>query len=257
MLENLKWREVPRLPAGPGEVEIRVLATGLNFRDVLNALGMYPGDPGPLGNECAGVITAVGDGVTDFAVGDEVVAMINQSFATYVIAPALQTVKKPANLTFAEAATIPVTFLTAEYALVNQSRLKPGERVLVHAATGGVGMAALQLARRRGAEIFATAGSPSKRALALELGAHHVSDSRSLSFVEDFKRDTAGEGVDIVLNSLAGDFIPSSLGLLRSGGRFVEIGKTGIWDAQAVARDYPGLEYFPLYLGEVTAAERC
>jgi acyl transferase domain-containing protein/NADPH:quinone reductase-like Zn-dependent oxidoreductase/short-subunit dehydrogenase/aryl carrier-like protein len=255
VLENLRWREVLRLPPGPGEIELRVLATGLNFRDVLNALGMYPGDPGPLGNECAGVITAVGEGVTDFAIGDEVVAMIDQSFATYVIAPVLQTVKKPANLTFAEAATIPVTFLTAEYAFVNLSRIKPGERVLVHAATGGVGMAALQLARRRGAEIFATAGSPSKRALALELGAHHVSDSRSLAFVDDVKRDSGGEGVDIVLNSLAGDFIPASLGLLRQGGRFVEIGKTGIWDAQKVASEYPGLEYYPLYLGEVTAAD--
>ncbi|MET0792004.1 MAG: SDR family NAD(P)-dependent oxidoreductase, partial [Polyangiaceae bacterium] len=255
VLGNLKWREVPRLPPGPNQVEIRVLATGLNFRDVLNALGMYPGDPGPLGNECAGVISAIGPGVETLAVGDEVVSMIDQSFASYVLAPAILTVKKPANLTFAEAATIPVTFLTAEYALFHQSRMKKGDRVLIHAATGGVGMAAMQLARRVGAEIFATAGSPAKRALALALGADHLSDSRSLSFVEDFKHATGGEGVDIVLNSLAGDFIPASLGLLRAGGRFVEIGKTGIWDAQAVAKAFPGLEYYPLYLGEITQAE--
>ena len=255
VLGNLKWREVPRIPPGPGQVEIRVLATGLNFRDVLNALGMYPGDPGPLGNECAGIVAAVGAGVQDLVPGDEVVSMIDRSFATYVLAPAMLTVKKPPNLSFAEAATIPVTFLTAEYALFNQSRMKKGDRVLIHAATGGVGMAAMQLARRVGAEIFATAGSPAKRALALALGADHISDSRSLSFVEDFNAVTGGEGVDIVLNSLAGDFIPSSLGLLREGGRFVEIGKTGIWDEKAVADAFPGREYYPLYLGEVTAAE--
>ena len=255
VLENLRFRAVPRVPPGPGQVEIRVLATGLNFRDVLNALGMYPGDPGPLGNECAGVISAVGPGVTELVVGDEVVAMVDQSFATFVLAPAILTVKKPSNLTFAEAATIPVTFLTAEYALFTQSRMKKGDRVLVHAATGGVGMAAMQLARRVGAEIFATAGSPAKRAMALALGADHLSDSRSLAFVDDFRNATHGEGVDIVLNSLAGDFIPASLGLLRAGGRFVEIGKTGIWDAAAVAKAYPGLEYYPLYLGEVTQAE--
>jgi NADPH:quinone reductase-like Zn-dependent oxidoreductase/aryl carrier-like protein len=255
VLENLRWREVPRTPPGPREVEIRVLATGLNFRDVLNALGMYPGDPGPLGNECAGIVTAVGEGVADLAVGDEVVAMIDQSFATFVIAPANMTVLKPSNLTFAEAATIPVTFLTAEYGLSSLGRMGKGDRVLVHAATGGVGMAAMQLALRAGAEIFATAGSPAKRALARALGAHHVSDSRSLSFADDFARATNGEGVDIVINSLAGDFIPTTLGLLRPGGRFIEIGKTGIWDEAAVKAKYPGVEYYPLYLGEVTAAD--
>jgi NADPH:quinone reductase-like Zn-dependent oxidoreductase/aryl carrier-like protein/phage tail protein X len=254
VLENLALVPVERRAPGPGEVEIRVAATGLNFRDVLNALGMYPGDPGPLGNECAGVVSAVGEDVTDFAVGDEVVSMIDASFATYVVAPAELTVRKPANLSFVEAATIPVTFLTVEYALAHLARVRPGERVLVHAATGGVGMAALQLARRMGAEIFATAGTPAKRELALALGAHHVSDSRSLAFVDDVRRDSRGEGVDVVLNSLAGEFIPGSLDLLRAGGRFVEIGKTGIWDEAAVAKSFPGVAYHTLYLGEVTRA---
>ncbi|QRR36015.1 type I polyketide synthase [Hydrogenophaga sp. YM1] len=254
-LDRLALLPVPREAPGPGEVEIRVHATGLNFRDVLNALGMYPGDPGPLGNECAGVVCAVGEGVTDLAVGDEVVAMVDKSFATWVIAPAVMTVKKPPSLTFAEAATIPVTFLTAEYALRHLAGMKKGDRVLVHAVTGGVGMAALQLARRAGAEVFGTAGSPAKRALATELGTHHLADSRSLSFVPDVRRDSKGEGVDIVLNSLAGDFIPASLGLLRPGGHFIEIGKTGIWDAAKVGAEFPGVHYHPLYLGEV-AAER-
>ncbi|MBX3611473.1 MAG: type I polyketide synthase [Hydrogenophaga sp.] len=253
-LDRLALVEVPRPAPGPGQVEIRVHATGLNFRDVLNALGMYPGDPGPLGNECAGVISAVGEGVTDLAVGDEVVAMVDRSFATWVIAPAVMAVLKPPGMTFAEAATIPVTFLTAEYALRHLAGMKKGDRVLVHAVTGGVGMAALQLARRAGAEVFGTAGSPAKRALARELGAHHLADSRSLSFAEDVMRDTNGEGVDIVLNSLAGDFIPESLRMLRRGGHFIEIGKTGIWDAATVAESFPGVHYHPLYLGEVAAA---
>lgn len=255
ILENLALVDAPREAPGAGEVELRVYATGLNFRDVLNALGMYPGDPGPLGNECAGVITAVGEGVDDLFVGDEVVTMIDKSFATYVIAPAMQTVRKPVNLSFVEAATIPVTFLTAEYALSHLAGVKRGDKVLIHAATGGVGMAAIQLARRAGAEIFGTAGSPAKRAMAAALGADHLSDSRSLVFADDFDRITNGDGVDIVLNSLAGDFIPTSLRLLKRGGHFIEIGKTGIWDAAAVAQAFPGVKYHPLYLGEVTAAQ--
>ena len=243
------------LPApGPGEVEIRVHATGLNFRDVLNALGMYPGDPGPLGNECAGVITAVGPGVTGLAVGDEVISMPARAFATRVIAPAVLTVPKPRSLTFAEAATIPVTFLTAEYALRHLGGMKRGDRVLIHSVAGGVGMAATQIARRAGAEIFGTAGSPAKRALARSLGVHHVADSRSVSFAADVMRDSGGKGVDIVLNSLAGDFIPASLGTLAPGGRFVEIGKTGIWNEAKVAAEYPGVQYHAFYLGELAAS---
>ena len=254
VLENLVLVPVERTPPGPGEIELRVAATGLNFRDVLNALGMYPGDPGPLGNECAGVVTAVGAGVDEFVVGDEVITMVDRSFATYAIARAALTVRKPNSLTFVEAATIPVAFLTAEYALMHLGRLKPGERVLIHAATGGVGMAAVQIARRAGAEIFGTAGTPAKRSLARTLGVNHVADSRSLTFAEDVRRDSGGGGVDVVLNSLAGDFIPESLRLLRGGGRFIEIGKTGIWDANTVGETFPGLEYYPLYLGEIARA---
>ncbi|MBC8088317.1 MAG: type I polyketide synthase, partial [Phycisphaerae bacterium] len=254
-LSNLALVPVPRAQPGHGELEIRVHATGLNFRDVLNALGMYPGDAGALGNECSGVVTAVGDGVPEFQIGDEVVSMVDRSFATYVIALANQTVIKPASLSFVEAATIPVTFLTAEYAMRTLANVQPGQRVLVHAATGGVGMAAIQLARQAGAVVFGTAGSPAKRAMALQLGATHVSDSRSLQFVEDFQNLQGFDGVDIVINSLAGDFIPSSLGLLKVGGHFIEIGKTGIWDTAAVASAFPGVQYHPLYLGEVTAAE--
>ena len=179
-------------------------------------------------------------GVTEFAVGDEVVAMVDRSFATWVVAPVSLTVRKPAAMSFAAAATVPVTFLTAQYALRDLAGIKRGDRVLIHAVTGGVGMAALQLALRAGAEVFGTAGTPAKRELARRLGAHHVGDSRSLSFAEDFRRASGGAGMDIVLNSLAGDFIPASLGLLRAGGHFIEIGKTGIWDAARVAASLSG-----------------
>ncbi|MBL8348625.1 MAG: type I polyketide synthase [Rubrivivax sp.] len=263
-LANLRLLTVPRAAPGPGEVEIRVFATGLNFRDVLNALGMYPGDPGPLGNECAGVISAVGPGVTEFAVGDEVVSMVDKSFATWAVAPVVMTVKKPREMEFAEAATVPVTFLTALHALRDLAGLKRGDRVLIHAVTGGVGMAALQLALRAGAEVYGTAGTPAKRALAKRLGAHHVGDSRSLSFAADFRHAMGNaraggnaqeaQGMDIVLNSLAGEFIPESLALLRPGGHFIEIGKTGIWNPAKVAEAYPGRHYHPLYLGELAAA---
>jgi len=254
-LSNLMRRVASRAKPGPGEVEIRIHATGLNFRDVLSALGMYPGDPGPLGNECTGVVTALGTGVNDLAVGDEVVSMTDRSFATWVTAPANLTVRKPFALSFSGAATIPVAFLTADHALNTLGNMGPGTRVLIHAITGGVGMAAAQLARLAGARIFGTAGTPAKRALARQLGAEVVGDSRSLSFVEDVRAATRGEGVDIVLNSLAGDFIPASLGLVRAGGRFVEIGKSDDWDAARVAERFPAVQYTRLYLGEVTAAD--
>ncbi len=253
-LSNLALIPAPRSAPGPGEVEIRVYATGLNFRDVLNALGAYPGDPGPLGNECAGIVTAVGEGVESLAVGDEVVSMTDRSFATWVIAPAVLTVRKPPSIGFAEAATLPVAFLTAEYALRDIGRIKSGDRVLIHAVTGGVGMAAAQIALAAGAEVIGTTSS-GKRELARALGVHHVFDSRSLSFVEDVKHVTHGTGVDIVLNSLAGDFIPASLGLTARGGRFVEIGKSDDWDVSKVNEAFPGVSYTRLYLGQITAAD--
>jgi acyl transferase domain-containing protein len=254
-LEQLMFAPLDRREPGPREIELRVLATGLNFRDVLNVLGAYPGDPGPLGNECAGVVTAVGPGVTRFVVGDDVVAMVDRSFATYCVAPEAMCVRKPPLVSHQEAATVPVTFLTADHALHVLAGIKAGDRVLVHAVTGGVGMAAAQIALRAGAIVYGTAGTAAKRALAQKLGVHFTSDSRSLVFVDDILRDSNGEGVDIVVNSLAGEFIPASLGLVRRGGTFVEIGKTEIWDAGTVAERYPGISYHALYLGDVAAAD--
>lgn len=255
MLENLSLDALNRAAPGPREVEIQVHASGLNFRDVLNALGMYPGDPGPLGNEVAGVVTAIGAEVTTLSVGDEVIAMPRRGMASYVIASETLTVRKPASLSFAEAATIPVTFLTADFSLHRLAQLAPGQRVLIHAATGGVGMAAIQLAKRAGAEIIGTAGSPAKRSLARQLGAHHVFDSRSVSFAADVEQLVGSRGVDVAVNSLAGDFIPATLRLIRDGGHFIELGKTGVWDEASVAREYPGVGYHVFFLGEVAVTD--
>jgi acyl transferase domain-containing protein len=251
VLENLQLRPMARRPPGPGEVEIRVLATGLNFRDVLNALGMYPGEAGPLGGECAGSIAAVGEGV-DLEMGSEVIAALAPaSFAHYVTVDAGLVVPKPANLSFEEAASVPLVFLTALYGLRELARLKPGERVLIHAAAGGVGLAAVQIARRCGAEIFATAGSAEKREYLKSLGIEHVLSSRSLEFAEEVLARTGGRGVDVVLNSLAGDFVARSLSVLAPGGRFVEIGKAGLLSPEQVAALQPGIRYLAFDLAEV------
>jgi acyl transferase domain-containing protein len=251
VLDNLTLQPMKRKPAGPGEVEIEVYATGLNFRDVLNALGMYPGDAGPLGSECAGEVVAVGEGVSEFQIGDEVIALTNNSFGSYVTVPIERVVRKPANLSFTEAATIPIAFLTADYALNQLAGMKAGDRVLIHAAAGGVGMAAVQLAQRAGAEIFGSAGSAEKRELLKSLGVQHVMNSRTLDFHDEILSITKGEGVDIVLNSLAGDFIPKSISALKETGCFVEIGKTDVWDPEKAKQLKREISYFVLYLGEI------
>jgi len=201
----------------------------------MKAMGIYPGLPGEfvqLGVECAGVVSAIGEGVEGFQVGDPVVAIAPypaSCFSKWVTIPAMLVLPKPARLSFAEAATIPMVFLTAHYALNHLARIRQGERVLIHAATGGVGLAAVQIARQAGAEIFATAGSPEKRAFLESLGVQHVMDSRSLAFADEVMRRTDAQGIDVVLNSLAGEAIAKGLAILRPYGRFLEIGKRDIY----------------------------
>ncbi|HVB38871.1 MAG TPA: beta-ketoacyl synthase N-terminal-like domain-containing protein, partial [Vicinamibacterales bacterium] len=234
LFSNLELRPAARRAPGPGEVEIEVAAAGLNFKDVLRALGMIPDMPGGtvdagFGAECAGRIAAVGPGVSGFEAGDEVMAIAPGAFSAFTVTGAPLVVPIPSGLSYEQAAVVPLVFLTAYHALVNQARLQAGERVLIHAAAGGVGLAAIQIAQHIGAEIYATAGSPAKREYLSSLGVRHVSTSRALSFVEDIRSWTQGEGVDVVLNSLSGEFIPASLGLLRAYGRFVEIGARDIY----------------------------
>ena len=237
---------VRRAPAA-GEIEVRVLAGGLNFRDVMNAVAMRD-DPEPLGGEFAGRVVAVGAGVTDFAVGDHVVGTAEACFATYTTTNHRFAARIPDGVTFAEAATVPFAFMTAHHALTTLGGMRAGETVLIHAAAGGVGMAAVQLAQRAGATIIATAGSETKRALLRSLGIRHVSNSRSLEFADAVRDITAGRGVDLVLNSLSGDFISASVGCLAAEGRFLEIGKRDIWSPERFRSERPRGRYFAIDL---------
>jgi NADPH:quinone reductase-like Zn-dependent oxidoreductase/acyl carrier protein len=228
----LTLRETKRQRPGPGQVEIEVCAASLNFRDVMKALGLYPTDGDDymmLGDECAGRIVAVGEGVEGLQTGDEVIAIAPGSLASHVTTLAAFVMRKPAHVTFEEAATMPVVFLTAYYALHHLARIRAGERVLIQSAAGGVGLAALQIAQHVGAEVFATAGSPEKQELLRLLGVQHVMDSRSLAFADQIMEITGGQGVDIVLNSLAGKAIAKGISCLAPYGRFLELGKRDIY----------------------------
>jgi acyl transferase domain-containing protein len=230
-LDGLAWVEVPAADPADHEIEIDVKAVGINFRDVLKALDIYPlapTEPRSFGDEIAGVVRRVGTAVSDFKPGDAVVAISAHGFGNRIRVPAVLAAKKPANLSFEQAATIPIAFLTADYCLTDTARLEAGETVLIHAAAGGVGQAAIQIARGLGAEIIGTA-SPEKHDFLKKQGVRHVFHSRNLSFAEGVRSATAGRGVDVVLNSLAGEFIPRTLELLAPGGRFVEIGKKDIF----------------------------
>lgn len=264
VLENLQLVPMQRRAPGPAEVEIAVRAVGLNFRDVLNALGMlreFTEQMGitdtadlPFGGECAGVITAVGDQVSHLQVGDAVIAAQTiGSLASHVVVPAAFVVKKPAAISFEAAATIPTTFLTAFYGLHHLAQLKAGERILIHAASGGVGQAAVQIAQSLGAEVWGSASEPKWATLKAQ-GLAQVFNSRTLDFAEQVSALTKDEGVDVVLNSLNGDFIPASLSVLGQGGRFVEIGKLGIWSAEQVAETYPSVTYLPFDLLDISLA---
>lgn len=251
LLDSLVLRPAPRGEPGPGEVEVRVLATGLNFKDVLKALGKYPIADSPLGDECAGVISRVGDGVEGVQIGDRVAGVASGGFRSHVVTRAELVVTLPDSVSFTQAAALPIAYLTADYSLHQLAKMSHGNSVLIHSAAGGVGLMAVQLAQRTGAEIFATAGSPRKRALLRSLGVEHVMDSRTLDFADEVMRLTDGRGVDIILNSLAGDYIPKSLSVLAHDGSFVEIGRTDIWNADRVRALRPDVSYHPLYLGDV------
>ena len=231
-LDRISWKPVERRAPKANEIEVEVVATGLNFRDVMWALSILPdemledGFAGPtLGLEFSGRVIRAGSSVAHLKVGDSVVGLCGGAFATQVVVDVEHVAKVPGSLSCESAATVPVSFLTAYYALISCADLKQDEWVLIHGGAGGVGLAALQIARWRGARAVVTAGSREKRALTLALGAEHAFDSRSGSFVDDVMRATRGRGVSVVLNSLAGEAMERSLGLLQPFGRFVELGK--------------------------------
>jgi len=199
---------------GAGEVRVGMRAAGVNFRDVLNVLGMYPGDAGLMGLEGAGVVMETGPGVTGLAPGDRVMGLFTGAFGPVAVTDARLVVPVPAGWSLAEAAAAPVAFLTAYYALVTLAGLRAGESVLIHAAAGGVGTAAVQLARHLGAEVYGTA-SPAKWPAVRAAGvpADHLASSRTVEFEDAFRAATGGRGVDVVLDSLAGEFVDASLRL--------------------------------------------
>ncbi|QKW65461.1 type I polyketide synthase [Streptomyces sp. NA03103] len=231
-------------PLAEGQVRVAVRASGVNFRDVLIALGMVPERNVTMGAEGAGVVVETGPGVTDLAVGDRVMGYFDGAFGPLAVADRRLVAPMPKDWTFARAASVPVVFLTAYYGLVDLARVRPGESVLIHAAAGGVGLAALQLARHLGAEVYATA-SPGKWDVLRAMGVpeDRIAHSRTLDFADRFLEATDGRGVDVVLNSLAGEFVDASLRLLPRGGRFLEMGKTDIRDAAEVADGHPGVDY--------------
>jgi polyketide synthase 5 len=232
-LQTMEFASFDRVPPGPGQIEVAVTASSINFADVLNAFGRYQSLDGilpQLGTDFAGVVSAVGPDVTNHQVGDHVGGMSpNGCWATFVTCDARLATKLPEGLTDAQAAAVTTAHATAWYGLNDLARIKAGDKVLIHSGTGGVGQAAIAIAKAAGAEIFATAGSQARRQLLREQGIEHVYDSRTVEFAEAIRADTGGYGVDIVLNSVTGAAQLAGLKLLALGGRFVEIGKRDIY----------------------------
>ena len=230
-LETMELAAFERVSPGPGEIEVAVTASGLNFPDIQYALGRHLGIDGhapQLGLDFAGVVTAVGPGVTTHRVGDRVGGFSkNGCWATFVTCDAHLAVTLPSGLIDDQAAAVSTAHAIAWYGLHDQARITTADRVLIHSATGGVGRAAIAIARAAGAEIFATAGNEQRRQLLRDIGIGHVYDSRSTDFTEQIRCDTDGNGVDIVLNSLTGAAQSAGLEVLSIGGRFVEIGSRG------------------------------
>jgi acyl transferase domain-containing protein/NADPH:quinone reductase-like Zn-dependent oxidoreductase/acyl carrier protein/NADP-dependent 3-hydroxy acid dehydrogenase YdfG len=229
---SIAWEATGMPKPGPTDVVVEVAATGLNFRDVMWAMGLLPEEAledgfagATIGMELSGHIVALGSEITDLAIGDPVMAMASSAFSTHAVVARAGIARLPETVSPVAAATVPVAFLTAYYAMIELGRIRAGETILIHGAAGGVGLAALQVAKYAGARVIATAGTREKRHFLTMLGADHVFDSRSLSFVEDIRAVTNGEGVDLVLNSLFAEAMEQSLALVKPFGRFLELGK--------------------------------
>lgn len=241
MLASIALREHSIGPPGPEQVEIAVRATGLNFKDAIVALGVLDDEAFKagltgveLGMDCAGVVAELGANVQDLRVGDEVFCVARGCLGNCVVANRWHVVRKPVRLSFAQAAALPHPYLTASLALEHLARVKPGETVLIHAASGGVGLAAIQIAKKLKARVIGTAGSETKRDFVRSQGAAYAFNSRSPEFHRDVMSVTDGLGVDVVLNSLTGRAMSSGLRCLAPFGRFIEIGKTDLFANRAL-----------------------
>ncbi|MBB3600697.1 acyl transferase domain-containing protein [Mycolicibacterium sp. BK556] len=241
-IDNLRLTEKEVTAPEANEVQVRIEAAGLNFRDVLNVLGLYPGDPGPIGGDLCGVVTEVGSDVTGFKVGQRVFGSMQGAFASRLNVPAPLLATVPYGIGAVDAATIPAAALTVRLAF-DWAQLKPGDKVLIHAASGGVGLAAVQMARHHGAIVYATA-SKYKQATLRDMGVEYVYDSRTTDFADQILADTDGKGVDVVLNSLTNEgFIEATVRATAQGGRFAEIAKRDIWTAEQMAELRPDIDY--------------
>lgn len=251
-LDHLDFKEFSKPPLGDDEVEISIRAVGLNFRDLLNALNLYPGDAGLIGCDCAGKVVMTGKNVANCKPGDFVLGFAHGSLGDYATTPASLITLKPREMSFPEAAAIPIIFLTAYHAFVELAKLQRGEKVLIHAGAGGVGLAAIQVAHHIGAEVFATCSTEQKREYLQHLGVTHIYDSRSLNFAEEILKDTERMGVNVVLNSLSGKgFIDASLYACARGARFLEIGKRNIWTDEEMQGKRPDIQYFIIALDDM------
>lgn len=258
MFSNIKLKDVERVAPTEGQVQIQVKAAGLNFKDVLNALGMLKEHAQemnveytelPLGFECSGIVVGVGDTGAEFCIGDEVIVSQVGCMQRYITVNCDVVVHKPINISFEEAAGLPTAYITAYYSLHSLANLQENERVLIHAGAGGVGQASIQLAKRMGAEIFATS-SPHKWPLLEQQGVDHIMNSRTLEFAEQIHQLTQGEGVDVVVNSLNKEFITKGFQSTADGGRFIELGKIGVWDTKQASRIRADVNYHNFDLGE-------
>ncbi|MEO1317521.1 MAG: polyketide synthase dehydratase domain-containing protein, partial [Pseudomonadota bacterium] len=240
VIDNLEMVEIPLAALGADEIRVKVAAVGLNFRDVMAVTALLPREAEAepawrnLGLEFSGEVVAIGENCTRLKPGDRVMGLTKRCLQRFVSVAEASVVVVPEHVSMEEAATIPSAFATAYYALVEIGRLKPGEKALIHVATGGVGQAALQIAQGIGAEIFATAGSPEKRELLRSKGVTHVMNSRDLAFADEVMRVTGGRGVDVVLNSLPGAYIEKGIDILAPYGRFLEIGKRDVYEDSAI-----------------------
>lgn len=263
-VSSIVWQACALPVAGANEVAIKVAATGLNFRDVMWAMGLLPEEAledgfagATIGMEFSGVVSGVGSAVQDLKIGDRVMAIGASAFSTHAVVNRAGVVKLDDAVDTVAAASLPVAFLTAYYALVELGRISPGNTVLIHGAAGGVGLAALQVAKHKGATVIATAGSPEKRHFLDMLGADHVFNSRSLSFVQDVKAVTGGAGVDLVLNSLFGEAMEQSLSLVKPFGRFLELGKRDFYaDSKIGLRPFRrNISYFGIDADQLMVCE--
>jgi acyl transferase domain-containing protein/NADPH:quinone reductase-like Zn-dependent oxidoreductase/acyl carrier protein len=241
-VDSIVWTQDQVPVPGADEIVVKVAATGLNFRDVMWSMGLLPEEAledgfagATIGMEMAGTVVAIGSAVTDLSLGDDVMGIGPKAFSTHMVVARDGVTKVPHGIDLAAAATVPVAFLTAYYAMVELGRVREGETILIHGAAGGVGLAALQIAKLKGAKVIATAGTVEKRRFLTLLGADHVFDSRSLAFVGDVLRVTDGEGVELVLNSLFAEAMERSFELVKPFGRFLELGKRDYYSDRKLA----------------------